>query len=160
MLKIIKKIVFGMAIFVAIASPVSCVSYEEVQVTDIKDLELQGFSSKEISISAQVEIANPNKYDISVTDSEFSISTDGNLLGSFKIDQQLELLESSREFHEVAFKLDMEDLSPNAQSTLLQIVLSGENKVNIKVEGYIEAKAFMLKRKFPISFEDEVEIGM
>lgn len=160
MLKIIKKIVFGMAIFVAIASPVSCVSYEEVQVTDIKDLELQGFSGKEISIAAQVEIANPNKYDISVTDSEFNISGNGKPLGSFKIDNQLKIKKSSNEFHQVAFKLDMNKLAPDAQSTILQIVLSGENKIDIKVEGYIEAKAYMLKRKFPISFEDEVEIGM
>lgn len=151
---------FGMAIFLILPFSTSCISYEDVNVTDIKSVELQEFSGKNIKIAAEVEIVNPNNYSISVTDSEFHISTANNLLGSFKVDNQLNIPKSSKEYHELVFKVDMKDLAPNAQSTLLQIALSGKEEMNIKVEGFIEAKAFMLKRKYPIVFEDEVDIGI
>lgn len=154
------KFIFGMAILLPFLLLSSCVSYDEVKITNIKQVDLKNFVGKEILLSAEVEIENPNSYSISVTDSDFDISTGNKLLGNFKIDNKVNIPKASKEYHELVFKVNMDDLAPGAQNTLLKMVLSGKQEMDLKVDGYIEAKAFLLKRKFPISFQDRVKIGI
>ena len=160
MSRYIFKFILGMAFLLSLSSLFSCVSYDEVNVTDIRRLDMKEFIGKSILLSAEVEIANPNNYNISVTDSKFEISTGNKLLGNFRIDNKVHIPKSSKEYHELTFKVSLDDLAPGAQKTLLALVLSGKDEIPISVDGFIEAKAFMMKRKFPITFQDRVSLGM
>lgn len=160
MVKISGYAFYTMVFFIFLFPVTSCISYEEVYVNDIKNIELVEFSGKDITLSVEAEIINPNNYAISVTDSEFDIFVEKKPLGTFEIDNNLKLEKKSKEYHKLIFKMDVDQISKDAQGTLLEIVLSGKNQVDLKVEGFIKAKAFLMQRKFQISYKEQVDLNI
>ena len=109
-------------------------------------------------MESQVKIKNPNNYSIAVTDSKFNVYSKDRLIGSSKIQNEINLGKRSEEYHTVIFNSDYSDLAPNAATTLLTLTAMGGGDVNFKVDGFIEAKVYMMKKKFPVSFEDDVPL--
>ena len=62
-----------------------CFFYKEVKITNIRNVELVKFENNAIIIEADVDVFNPNFYDIEVVDSQLKIYLDGEILGNAKI---------------------------------------------------------------------------
>lgn len=137
----------------------SCYKYEDVSITDVKSIKLLEFSSDGLKVESEVKISNPNNYSISVTDSKFNVYSKNRLIGTSRIENNVSLKKLTNEYHTVVFSSSYEDLAPNAAATLLTLTAMGGEEVNFKVDGFIEAKVYMLKKKFPVSFEDDVPLN-
>ena len=51
----------------------SCLTYEEVEFVGVKNVDVESFSMKEAVIKVTVQVKNPNKYKIKITNSDLDL---------------------------------------------------------------------------------------
>lgn len=140
-----------------IFSLTSCFNYEDVEITNIKSVKLINFSSKGLIVESEIQISNPNSYDLSVVESEFDVYIKNNRVGKAFIDSKVEIPKNSTEYHTVVLKSEYKDLADGALGNMLALTM-GSRDIDFKVEGFIVGKAFFFKKKVEVSHEGKVPL--
>jgi len=126
-----------------------CLSYKEVTVVEVADVEFKEMSADGITIDIHVQIDNPNNYKISVVKTNLMLSLNGAYLGKANIRNNLVLPKNSNDVHKITVNIKGSQLK-KALPTLLLSALGGE--IQMRINGTITAKARMLRRKIEVDF--------
>jgi len=94
----------------------SCFNYEEVKISDIKSVKLLEFSDKGLVVESEIQITNPNSYNLSVVDSDFEVYIKNKKIGRAYIDSKVQIPKNSSDYHVVILKSDYEDLASGAMT--------------------------------------------
>lgn len=138
----------------------SCVNYEEVEITDIKSLRLVELNNKELLVESEVKINNPNRFDIEVVDSDFDVKIENKDIGKANIASPLKLEGNSHDYHTLLLKSSMSNLKDNALMSLMAITAQGKSTINFEVEGFIEGKAMLVKKKVEVKHKGQVPLKL
>jgi len=127
----------------------SC-NYEDVEVRQVKELKIDKFDNQGIELSASIQISNPNNYSIKVTSSDAILYLDGRRAGKMKLLKRVEVPANFDDFINAKVRTDFDDGSVS----LLPIILGAAVKggVNIRAEGNIRAKSFLIGKKFDFDY--------
>lgn len=128
-----------------------CLSYEEVTVVEVADVEFKEMSADGITVDIHAQISNPNNYKISVVKTDLMLSLNGTNLGKADVKDNLVLPKNSNDVHKITVNIKGSQLK-KALPTILLSALGGEMKMRIK--GTITAKARMLRRKIEVDLTD------
>lgn len=155
--KALSKIAFlcGLIIFLS-----SCMSYDEVEISDIKTIQILEAGNGGIKLQSEIKIKNPNFYSIEVTNSSFDVYIKNKKVGTAYIDSELKLASNSNEYKEVKMVSTFDESNTDALTTVLGSMLFGNREVDFKVDGFVEGKALLVKKKIHLSHAGKVPISM
>lgn len=146
--------------FVFILGLGACVNYEEVEITNIKSIRLVELTDRELQVETEVEIENPNSFEITLVESSFQVIVEDEAIGTASILDKVTVAGNSKEYYKLLLNSSLEDLEQNAMTNLLAITASGKENIKFKIDGYIVGKALFNKRKVHISREGEVPLKL
>jgi|JI10StandDraft_1071094.scaffolds.fasta_scaffold05424_5 LEA14-like dessication related protein len=132
----------------------SCSAYEEVELRDIKEVEVLRMDGRTIALRVDVLVNNPNGYRISVEDPDVDLYLNDTYVGKGRLDSALTLNKRSEQIYPVHLHADL------AGGPLLMMMiggaLSGEMKLGIK--GTVLARSGMLRKRFPFELEERIDL--
>lgn len=123
----------------------------EVSDVGIKDISMSG-----IDIEVAMQIKNPNKYNISITESDLTLFADGNKVGVANVKEKITLPKKSNKIHRVTIQTSVQDITSSA-IPLLMSLMSRDN-IEVQIKGDIKAKAKGIGKRFPVDFKDRVKL--
>jgi LEA14-like dessication related protein len=121
----------------------SCWQYEEVTITNIKQVKLVKFSEKGLVVESQIKIKNPN----------------GFKLAKASIDGKVSIPKNSEEYHTVVMRSKYEDFADGALVNMLALTF-GSREVDFKVDGYVTGEVFFIKKKVRVTHEERVPLKL
>lgn len=132
----------------------SC-SYSDVEVRDVRSVKIDKLDGKGITFTATLWIENPNNYPIKVTSTDADLYLSGKHAGSAKLLNRVTVPRDFKGEVEVDVRTDFDEGS----LALLPVVISAglKRKVNLRVEGNVKAKSFMIGRRFPFDYTHEAK---
>ncbi len=133
-----------------------CFVYKDVEITNIRNIELVKFENTGLIIEADVDVSNPNFYSIKVFDSDLTIYLDGDLLGKGKILNDI-TLESNFE-GEMHLELDAKYKGKLSSSLRGIFGLALGKEIELKIEGTVKGKAMGLTHEYPLELTQMVSL--
>lgn len=143
-------------VFLLILSLSSCLQYKEVQVVKITDVGIKNVSTKGIEIGVAMQIKNPNKYDISIVDSDLTIFLKGKKMGTANIKEKIKLKKKSNDIYRFTIQSNFKDIASGGLPVLMGLIT--KSSMELHVEGHIKAKAKGISKKVPIDFKENVKL--
>jgi LEA14-like dessication related protein len=131
-----------------------CLSYKEVVMHDIVDVELKKLDSKGVSLTALVKLENPNGYRIHVKDPDVDLYLNGTYVGKGYLDTNLVLPKRSSMVHRIPLHAEFKGV--NLLMVMLGSALSGEAKIGAK--GTVVGQAGVLRKRYPFEVEEQVRL--
>jgi len=138
----------------------SCFRMEEVKIKEIKSVKLLEFSEEGLVVESNIQIDNPNIYDIKLVNSEFNIMVNNRKIGKAHIGSDLKIPASSNDYHTLLLKSSTSDLSSSAIPSLIAITATGKDKLYLEVDGFIVGKVWLISKKVDVHHEGEVDLSL
>ena len=134
----------------------SCIQYKEVQIVKVTDVGIKDVSTKAIDIEVAMQIKNPNKYDISIVDSDLTLFLKGKKLGTANIKEKIKLKKKSNEIHRFIIQSNLKDIAAGVLPIVMGLMT--KSSMELEVKGDIKAKAKGISKKVPIDFKEKVKL--
>jgi LEA14-like dessication related protein len=150
----------GSLFLLFILSLSSCVSYEEVELKDIKSLKIIEFSGNNLKVETHLKILNPNSYSIKVIDSQFDVFIKNIKIGNAKIDSPIKFAAKSNDYQKVIISSTIEKDQLNSLTSIFAMAAFGKNEIAFKLDGYVKGKAMAFKKKIDIVHEGKVPLEL
>jgi LEA14-like dessication related protein len=131
-----------------------CLSYKQVVMHDIADVEVRKLDLKGVELTAHVRLENPNGYRIHVKDPDVDLYLNGTFVGKGMLDSTLVLDKRSSRIYVIP--LHAEFKGANLLMMLLGGALTGEMKIGAK--GSFVGQAGLLRKRFPFEVEQTVDM--
>lgn len=131
-----------------------CLSYKEVVMHDIVDVELRKLDAKGVSLTALVKLENPNGYRIHVKDPDVDLYLNGTYVGKGYLDTNLVLSRRSDMIYRIPLHAEFKGL--NLLMVMLASAVSGEATIGAK--GTVVGQAGLLRKRFPFEVEEKVDL--
>ena len=154
------KLIFNLKlILVFIATAIiftGCLEYKEVQVVKIINVGVKDISAKGVDIEVTMQIKNPNKYNISIVDSDLTLFLKGKKMGTAKIKEKVTLKKKSNDVYRFTIKSDLKDIASGGLSVMMGLIT--QSSMELKVQGDIKAKAKGISKKIPVDFTENIKL--
>jgi len=121
----------------------SC-TFQEVEVTGLKNVSVSKVDKKGMDINLSIEIENPNNFSFTVERVKADIYANNIFLGKIKNYKNLKILKESKETYPLSFRLEFKELKENYMSALKTLL---KRKADIRVKGSVKAKKFIFSKK-------------
>jgi LEA14-like dessication related protein len=134
---------------------ISCNSIEDLSMKGQPEVRFKGLNKGEIELDLMVQITNPNSQSFKVKDASFDIYVNDQKMGQSKMVESIKIEgNSTKEYaFPMSVKLNGEDLS-------LSLVLNTlfQKRIKLKIDGSIKAGNFFINQRFPVEWEDNVNL--
>ena len=128
-----------------------CKPIEPVNFIEITDAKINRSKNNELFISAQIILENPNKVKITINKVDVDIYVENTVIVSIEDDNPRELIESAESTLDIEGEVNLKNLEDFLNKKGLAIIL-GNDDVNLKFIGKIEAKAYGIKDEININY--------
>jgi len=139
----------------SLLSLISCNSIEDLSIKGQPEVRFKGLNKGEIELDLMVQISNPNSQSFKVKEASFDIYVNDQKMGRSKMIESIKIEgNSTKEYaFPMAVKLNGEDLS-------LSLVLNTlfQKRIKLKIDGNIKAGNFFINQRFPVEWEDNVNL--
>lgn len=144
-------LVFGLSVLLS-----ACSLYDDVQVLQVLNVEVIEFSADVVHAAVEVEINNPNWYNIKLIDSDLDLFVNGKPMGHVTLVEEVQIPKKSISTQKVEVISDIKD----AQTNLLQnaVSLLFKRTATFEIRGWVKAKGAMVAKKVPVQIEEEINI--
>jgi LEA14-like dessication related protein len=139
-----KSIVLGLTIIIMASS---CISYREVQLTDV---ELKGVvtDNDKYRVAFDLEIDNPNTYAITLSKPRLHVFVAGQEVKDWTCVQKLKIKKQAKNSYPFYIEVSGKEVT----QLLPRLFLNP----SIKVDGSIRVGTMLLRKKIPISIEEKI----
>lgn len=151
-----KKFSYLFVLFVTLVSLTGCIEYKEVEVVDVPEVGVKNISLKGIEIEVAMQIKNPNKYDISIVDSDLTLFAEGKKVGVARVKEKIKLKKKSNKIHRFTIQTTASDILSSAFPVLMSVLT--KSNMELQVQGDIKAKAKGLSKRFPVDFTERIKL--
>ncbi len=134
----------------------SCMEYRDVEVVEVSNVGIKGISLSGIDIGVSMQIKNPNKYDISIVDSDLTLFAEGKKVGNAHVKEKIKIPKKSNKVHHFTVQSNPADIVSNAIPLLMSLM--SKTTLEVQITGDIKAKAKGLSKRFPVDFKDKVKL--
>lgn len=150
-----KKATFISLLFITF-SLLSCISYKEVKVIEVKDVGVKNFTLKGVDVEVAMQIKNPNNYNIKIVDSDLEVLIKENRIGTATIENKIVLPKNSNQVHRFIIRSTLKDMGSNVFPLLMTVL--GGGTIELQIKGDIKATAKGIGKRFPVDFKENVKI--
>lgn len=131
-----------------------CLSYKEVAMHEIVDVEMRKLDGKGLALTALVKLENPNGYRIHVKDPDVDLYLNGTYVGKGYLDSTVVLPKRSNMVHRIPLHAEFKGL--NLLLVMLGSAVSGEATIGAK--GTVLGQAGLFRKRYPFEVEEKVEL--
>ena len=144
----------GCIAIAVILSLQSCRVYRDVEFKGVKDTRFTSFNSQGITCEFDVELYNPNPYNITMMESNMELFMEGTRLGRVNLPSSAVLTGEGNTTLQLSCTAE-----PSSIPTLLggAIGLVFKKDLVIQGKGSVTAKAFLISKTIPVSFEQRIK---
>ena len=128
-----------------------CFQYKDVEILGVSKLNVKEISAKAIDVEVEIQINNPNRFDISLEDAELVLFIKSKKIGLATINEKIVLLKKSNDIHRFIKELSSETIP-------LLLGLLTKSTIEFGVQGTINAKAKGVIKKIPIDFKNNIKL--
>ncbi|MDF1673207.1 MAG: LEA type 2 family protein [Vicingaceae bacterium] len=147
---------FYIGLIILLISFSGCIEYKEVEVVEVSGVGIKNISLKGIEVEVAMQIKNPNKYNISIVDSDLTLFADGKKVGIARVKEKITLPKKSNKIHRFTIQTSVQDIVSNALPLLMNLMT--QDNIEIGIKGDIKAKAKGVGKRFPVDFKERVKI--
>lgn len=133
-------------LFIAFLSS-SC-SFQEVEISQLKNFEIIEFKDNVLTLKANVVVNNPNAVRMKISDADFDLKINESVVGHLTQMDKIVLPARSQKEYPVTAKFELTNLK-NGLFSLIQIVNRRDSKVSIT--GSVVGKSFIYRKTFDFS---------
>ncbi|MGV3638390.1 MAG: LEA type 2 family protein [Flavobacteriales bacterium] len=136
-----------------VSSATSCTTYEQVELKDITNIQVDRMDAKGIAVRVNALVHNPNNYRIQVLDPDVDLYVNDKFIGKGILDSTLILEKNSTNVYTVPMHAELQG------GALLMVLMSGVfngNQVKLAAKGTVVGKVGLLRKRFPFEFEERV----
>jgi len=132
----------------------SCKEFKEIKVTNVEGFYINKLTIENLEAEIKLKINNPNNTGFSIYPSEFDIIFCGIRLGKAKLNKRVHIDAKSEKVYSFKLNKNISDLNPFEALRLLNL----DNLGKIEINGELKVGKFYLKRKYPINYNDKVNL--
>ncbi|OFY97767.1 MAG: hypothetical protein A3K10_11025 [Bacteroidetes bacterium RIFCSPLOWO2_12_FULL_31_6] len=133
-----------------------CFQYKDVEILGVSKLNVKEISAKAIDVEVEIQINNPNRFDISLEDAELVLFIKSKKIGLATINEKIVLLKKSNDIHRFTIQTNIKELSSETIPLLLGLLT--KSTIEFGVQGTINAKAKGVIKKIPIDFKNNIKL--
>ena len=132
----------------------SCRFYRDVEVNKVTEVRFTGFQNNGIEMEVYLEISNPNRYKVQLTDSDVDLFLEGAPVGKVHLLEPLVVPGKS-----ISVQMMKINTSYNSLDALLGNVFSLMMKKEFDVEGkgFVTGKIMFVSRKVDVGFKETID---
>lgn len=132
-----------------------CITLKEVNVGKIEGVKIHDISKDGVKLELIVPIENKNNFKIKIKNVKLALDVNKVSMGEIKKIKKVVIPANSKETHSIYVEAKIENLMAGTMSLASGLL---KNKANIKVSGYIKAKAFFISKKIEIEENNPVNL--
>jgi LEA14-like dessication related protein len=125
----------------------SCDAFSEVEVGEIKDFRLNGFSNNALLVTIILPVTNPSGYPITLVDIDTRIFINDMYLGQLNSEEKLLIPSRSKNNYEMKFNIRVANFFGTA---LTLMNMKAGQQIRVRLEGTLKARSLLITRKIPI----------
>ncbi len=125
----------------------SCISYQEVQLTNVSFKGVENGSDK-FRVTLDVEVDNPNPYPIKLSKPKFKVFVAGQELQEWNCTKKVKIKKKAK----LAYPFYVEVSGKEVMQLLPRLFMDP----SIKIEGSIRAGSFLFGKRIPLSIEEKI----
>jgi len=118
----------------------SCAGIRELQIGEVKNIQMKGMNNNEITLQMTVAIQNPNAFRLKVKNSDIKVSVSGNEIGRIK--QMDNLVISANSMKEYDIRVVVEITNFLAGLSSISKIMKG-NDADIRLSGKLKVQSFL-----------------
>jgi LEA14-like dessication related protein len=141
---------------IALFSLSSCISYHEVQVNKVEFRSIKNVTAKGFDVQMAVHVNNPNNYRIKIKRANIDLLVSDNKVGSAAINKKLVLKGKTSDEYLFTINADYKGMASSAIPSIISVVTSGS--IPLRATGNLNAKAFVVGKKFDVDYSERVKI--
>lgn len=123
-----------------------CFSIKSVHVGKVQNLQLDNFTTKDITFSVYADIKNPNNFCFTISKVKLKVSLEGKELGKVVKINKIIVQKKSDTLHEIKVTIDL-----NEQSTGMSGLFKLYQKRNaMRFNGFIKVRSFLISKKIKV----------
>lgn len=122
----------------------SCFSPKTIEVGKIEGIKVKQFKRNVLSVEVTLPIKNPNFFSFKIVDIDLDVFVRNKVVGKITSVDDIVIPAKSDEAHD--FNIDLEMTNMLLGTVAFINSLSGNN-LELKIEGFVEVKSFLFKRK-------------
>jgi LEA14-like dessication related protein len=132
----------------------ACSSYEDVELCDIRGVEVLHMDGRRIAVRVDVQVNNPNSYRIHVEDPDVDLYFNDTPVGKGLLDSVVVLEGRADRVYPVHLHADV------AGGPLLMVMLGGalSGQVKLGMKGTVLARSGILRKRFPFQLEETIQL--
>lgn len=146
-MKSIHKVFFISVFSILLLS--SCITYKDVQFQGVENFKINNLDTKQVTLSFDLKIYNPNNYKIKVKPSEVNVLNKNNkLLGKAEILDKVVVQKEKSGLYPVTVKAKLSDVFISGGGSILDLIKN--RSTDIKLQGTIKVKAKCIGKKIKL----------
>lgn len=132
----------------------ACSSYEDVELREIRNVELLQMDSRRIAVRVDVQVNNPNGYRIHVEDPDVNLYLNDTPVGKGWLDSVVVLEGRAERVYPVYLHADLEG------GPLLMMLLGGAltGQMKLGMKGTVLGRSGILRKRFPFQVEETIDM--
>ena len=134
----------------------SCLEYKEVQVVEVIDVGVKDISVNGVAVEVEMQIKNPNNYNIKIIGSNLNLFLKENKMGTANLKNKVTLKKKSTAVYRFNLQSNFNDLALGSIPVLIGLIT--QNSVEVHIVGDIKAQAKGISKKVPIDFTEKVKL--
>ena len=150
-LKINSGFYIGLILLIFICS--SCISYQDVELKEIKSF---GFQNNDISsgkIEVLLRVINPNNYNIKIKNYDLHAFVNNEDMGKIDVDENLVLLKKSDQDYKLTLKPNLGKIL----AILPSLYIAGS--ADAAIRGNVTAKASIISKTFDVNLQKKLSVS-
>lgn len=149
-----RSLPFCLMIFVVIFS--SCGSIEPLSISKVESVNIENYSSGELSLKLSVKVKNPNNLKFKIKDNHLDLVLNGKEIGTAKVKETIIIQKHSDDSHVFFVDATLSKMAFAGIPGLLGII-SGK-PVELKIKGNVKIKTLGLSKKYPIEIIEKIDL--
>ena len=133
-----------------------CKSYQSIIVEEPQNVKINSANLNNMNLTLQLPIKNPNFYPIKVKRIYADVYLNQNAVGKITNKEKLKIPGNSDEIHDLELNINYSDIFDSGFS-LMRLLRS--KKLQIKLEGYVEVRSFLIKKEVKFNESKAIEMN-
>lgn len=134
----------------------ACTFYRDIEVSEVKDVQVTGFGRDGVSARVTVEIDNPNSYRLVAQRAQMDVKLNSKPAGVLTFDERFIIPRKSKAVYTFVLTGEFAEDSGGILGNLLNILINRD--VLLEGEGYVQGRGLFIRRKVPVVFKEKVDM--
>jgi len=128
----------------------SCNVYQEVKVGKLESFDITSMEGKEVKATLNFQIENPNKYPITLFESDVLLKIDEVPAGTIVLVNPVRIEKESKGIVQIPVSTQLNELESILGNAM---ALMFKTEIKIQANGFVKAKGLGIQKNIPVEFE-------